>query len=116
MQSVTGRDGYIIAKALIWALEYAKTLPDHDREWGDEEDMRAILDASLSTAKDMIEKERAIAVELSKLQARGATNDEITAHLNAWDPSATVATEDAALARTAANLTSGRISGAIDPK
>ena len=47
MESVTGRDGYIIAKALRWALKYAESQPDHEREWSDEEDMKAILEKNI---------------------------------------------------------------------
>jgi hypothetical protein len=86
MQTITGRDGYIIAKALILALEHTKTRPDQEREWSDESDMLAILDARYASPKAMIQKERAVAAELAKLQARGATLEEITAHFETWEP------------------------------
>ncbi len=43
--SVTGRDDYIMAKALYWALKFSQRQPDSFREWGDEEDIEAILNS-----------------------------------------------------------------------
>ena len=41
--SITGRDGYIVAKALYWALKFSQSQPEGIREVSDEEDMKAIL-------------------------------------------------------------------------
>lgn len=41
--SITGRDGYIAAKALYWALKFSQSQPDSIRELSDEKDMKAIL-------------------------------------------------------------------------
>jgi hypothetical protein len=44
-KSITGRDGYIMAKALYWAIKYSQQQPDGLREWSDEQDMKALLNA-----------------------------------------------------------------------
>lgn len=41
--SVTGRDGYIIAKALAYAIARIQSLPDDRQEYGDMLDMCALL-------------------------------------------------------------------------
>jgi hypothetical protein len=41
--SITGRDGYIVAKALAYAIETIAALPEQYQEWGDREDMKAIM-------------------------------------------------------------------------
>lgn len=41
--SVTGRDGFIMAKALYWALKFSQRQPESIREFSDESDMKAIL-------------------------------------------------------------------------
>ncbi len=43
MNDVTGRDGYIIAKALCYAIAFIDTLPFERRESSDRDDMVAIL-------------------------------------------------------------------------
>jgi hypothetical protein len=45
---VTGRDGYIVAKALAYAIEAIEALPKGWQEWSDCRDMQAILAASCS--------------------------------------------------------------------
>jgi hypothetical protein len=42
-ESITGRDGYIIAKALAYAIEAIGALPGEYQERSDREDMKAIL-------------------------------------------------------------------------
>jgi hypothetical protein len=46
--NVTGRDGYIIAKALAYAISAIEALPPRWQEWSDCEDMKAILRARMS--------------------------------------------------------------------
>jgi hypothetical protein len=41
---ITGRDGYIICKALAYAIETIERLPQRWQELGDLEDMKLILD------------------------------------------------------------------------
>ena len=41
--SVTGRDGYIMAKALAYAIAYIDSLPEEKREASDRNDMVALL-------------------------------------------------------------------------
>jgi hypothetical protein len=55
--SITGRDGYIVAKALAYAIEIIESLPEERQEASDREDMIAIRDAMfsaglISTAKE----------------------------------------------------------------
>lgn len=50
---ITGRDGFIIAKALAYAIEANGALPEHLQEWSDCEDMKKIFEAMFS--KDMRE-------------------------------------------------------------
>ena len=42
-QSITGRDGYIMAKAFAYAIEAIERLPDEWQEWGDKQDMKLLL-------------------------------------------------------------------------
>jgi len=44
--SITGRDGYIVAQALYQAIKYQESLKDADSthyEWSNQQDMKAIL-------------------------------------------------------------------------
>jgi hypothetical protein len=41
--SVTGRDGYIVAKALAYAIDAIEAQPRRWQEWSDCQDMKAIL-------------------------------------------------------------------------
>jgi hypothetical protein len=43
MTEITGRDGYIIAKALAYAIEAIGRLPEEAQEASDREDMIALL-------------------------------------------------------------------------
>jgi hypothetical protein len=43
MNDITGRDSYIMARALYWAIAYSQSLPEDQRERSDEQDMKAIL-------------------------------------------------------------------------
>jgi hypothetical protein len=45
---VTGRDAYILAKALAYAIQTIEALPERWQEWSDCRDMQAILEASCS--------------------------------------------------------------------
>jgi hypothetical protein len=42
-KSITGRDGYIMCKALAYAIETIERLPTRWQEWSDKEDMKALL-------------------------------------------------------------------------
>ena len=41
--SITGRDGFIIAKALAYAIVAIDQLPEKRQEYSDQQDMRALL-------------------------------------------------------------------------
>jgi hypothetical protein len=43
MTSITGRDVYITAKALLYAIEAINALPPQHQEWSDLQDMKALL-------------------------------------------------------------------------
>jgi hypothetical protein len=45
MTDITGRDGFIICKALAYAIETIERLPEQWQEWSDKEDMKRLLDA-----------------------------------------------------------------------
>jgi predicted metal-dependent hydrolase len=42
-RSITGRDGYIMAQALAYAIEAIEHLPDDWQEWSNKEDMKLLL-------------------------------------------------------------------------
>ena len=44
-EEITGRDSYIIARALYLAINYIDSLPFEDREISDQADMKQILNA-----------------------------------------------------------------------
>ena len=44
MTDVTGRDDYIIAKALAYAITAIEVLPFRDSEWSDQQDMKKLFD------------------------------------------------------------------------
>ncbi len=53
-QNITGRDGYIMAQALAYAIEAIEHLPDDWQEWSDKEDMKSLLNARWKViAKDL---------------------------------------------------------------
>jgi hypothetical protein len=45
---VTGRDGYVIQKALVYAIEAIESLPPEHQEWSDCQDMKCILKSVMS--------------------------------------------------------------------
>ena len=45
--SVTGRDGFIITKALAYAITMIDSLPAEKQEWSDRQDMVAIMKSNL---------------------------------------------------------------------
>lgn len=45
--SVTGRDGYITLKAMLYAIACIQSLPEADREYGDLQDMRTLVRAKV---------------------------------------------------------------------
>jgi hypothetical protein len=55
--SVTGRDGYIIAKALAYAIVSIEGLPEKRREWSDAQDMKLLLALGFPRLKaDLLEQ------------------------------------------------------------
>lgn len=48
--SVTGRDGYIMAQALAYAILTIEALPEPQQEWSNKEDMKRLLDHHLSAS------------------------------------------------------------------
>ena len=56
LDCVTGRDGYIIRKALAYAIETIELLPSKWQEWSDKEDMIRLLEAA--TPKDRADSYR----------------------------------------------------------
>jgi hypothetical protein len=50
--NITGRDDYIIAQALGYAIAFIDSLPEHERELSNRADMVAILLARISDDKD----------------------------------------------------------------
>jgi hypothetical protein len=42
-QSIAGRDGYVMAQALAYAIEAIEHLPDKWQEWSNKEDMKLLL-------------------------------------------------------------------------
>jgi hypothetical protein len=57
-ETVTGRDGYIVAKALTYAIEAIEALPERWQEYSDKEDMIALLEAISpdATAREIMRK------------------------------------------------------------
>ena len=45
---ITGRDGYIVAQALAYAIEVIGSLPEDRQEWSNCEDMKRIFEAAFS--------------------------------------------------------------------
>jgi hypothetical protein len=50
-ESIIGRDGYIMAKALAYAITTIERLPDQWQEWSDCEDMKLIFDPYFGGAR-----------------------------------------------------------------
>ena len=42
-ESITGRDSYIMAQGLYWAIKFSQQQPPFLREWSNEQDMKALL-------------------------------------------------------------------------
>lgn len=132
MQGITGRDDYIIAKALYWALKHSSNLPGLMHETSDEDDMRKIaLTRYGRLVKGFKSEDENALANIEEFGSRFEDHARVIKALTppnldadaefiedglAPTPAPDFITEDDALARTAANLTSGRISGAIDPK
>jgi len=53
-KGVTGRDGYIIAEALVLAMKYIDGLPDNVRPMADQHDILKILNAAFPTWEDVL--------------------------------------------------------------
>ncbi|MCM2504106.1 hypothetical protein NDN16_10525 [Aureimonas altamirensis] len=45
---ITGRDGYIVTQALIYAIAHIQNLPEEDQEWANMRDMCRLVRASTS--------------------------------------------------------------------
>jgi len=52
-KGVTGRDGYIIAEALVLAMKYIDEMPSKLRLTADEKDIIKILNAAFPTWEDV---------------------------------------------------------------
>lgn len=52
-KGVTGRDGYIIAEALVLALKYIDQMPSNVRFTADEKDIIKILNTAFPTWEDI---------------------------------------------------------------
>ncbi len=46
-ENITGRDGYIIAQALMYAIAVIDRLPPHEQEVSNRDDMMAILNHAM---------------------------------------------------------------------
>jgi len=53
-RSITGRDGYIMAQALYWAIKFSQRLPSRYREWSNEQDMKAILNSRFPDCAELL--------------------------------------------------------------
>jgi len=56
--SVTGRDDYVIAKALVYAIAFIESLPEQQRELSDRDDMVALLNDLVPSAAEREELAR----------------------------------------------------------
>jgi hypothetical protein len=56
--SVTGRDDYLIAKALLYAIAFIESLPEQQRELSDRDDMVALLNHVVPAAVEREELAR----------------------------------------------------------
>ncbi len=53
-KGVTGRDGYIIAEALVMAMKYIDAMPDNVRPTADKNDIIKILNSAFPTWEDVL--------------------------------------------------------------
>lgn len=53
-RDITGRDGYVTAKALYTAIKHAETLPEDQVPWSDVQDMKAILAVCFPGMRDVL--------------------------------------------------------------
>ncbi len=53
-KGVTGRDGYIIAEALVLAMKYIDNMPDNVRPTADKNDIIKILNTAFPTWEDVL--------------------------------------------------------------
>jgi hypothetical protein len=55
LPDVTGRDNYIIAKALAYAIQAIDDLPTHWQEKGDQDDMKRLLEHMIASDDQLAE-------------------------------------------------------------
>ncbi len=65
MTDITGRDGYIVAKALAYAIEAIDQLPEERREEGDQADMKRLLDQMVSSDRRLAELVRGVRAHMT---------------------------------------------------
>lgn len=53
-KGVTGRDGYLIAESLVFAMKYIDEMPDNVRPTADKSDIIKILNAAFPTWEDVL--------------------------------------------------------------
>jgi hypothetical protein len=58
MAEITGRDGYVIAKALAYAIQAIDDLPGHWQEKGDQADMIRLLEHMIANDDQLAEVQR----------------------------------------------------------
>jgi len=58
MSDITGRDGYIIWQALTYFITAIDSLPEHEREFSNQDDMRAIRDAIFPEGATSLDRQR----------------------------------------------------------
>lgn len=66
MEGVTGRDSYIVAKALAYAIEAIEALPPEWQEGGDQGDIKKLLDRMVSEDADLAEVQRSARNHLTR--------------------------------------------------
>jgi hypothetical protein len=79
--SITGRDGYIMMQALVYASEWLKTLPVHQDEPSNRNDMDAILaDMSSSSFTKMLRWQ----AQCKLANKTWESSDQMIAEMNAF--------------------------------
>jgi predicted ATP-grasp superfamily ATP-dependent carboligase len=76
--SVTGRDGYILAQALAYAIEVIGSLPEDRQERSNREDMKKIFEAMFS------EQMREIVTYSARCHLNPDVARELAARLQDW--------------------------------